>query len=264
MSGKLCPVWNVFSGPAMRKTITVPAERPLATSPAATGTDVVGQTYRGSETSSKTSPTVRPVSQGTRVYRSGGAVQVSAVETRFPRQASAKWTAIDRCRVVPRRTAAQQSGAQVCRRVWPRCPGCFGEFRLTSCVTTLPATPMTRPAVTSNKANGQPSSDALTRMESTSVCGVLIRNRTEAPSLATLLRRPTPTEITLREHSGRRIPITVFKIAHRSRQQMFHEASHTEDIRKVFIERPASSTTQPVLPLTRLVCRNLRVVRAGA
>ncbi len=69
-----------------------------------------------------------------------------------------------------------------------------------------PKSPVTAAAATLKIAKGQPRKDALTRIESTPVCGVLIRKPTVAPLLAPSLRRPSPAGITPQEHSGSGTP----------------------------------------------------------
>ena len=67
--------------------------------------------------------------------------------------------------------------------------------------------PVTAATMTLNKANGQPRKEPLTRIESTPVCGVLIRNPIQAPSLAPSFFRPRPAGITPQEHNGKGTPI---------------------------------------------------------
>jgi hypothetical protein len=55
-------------------------------------------------------------------------------------------------------------------------------------------------------AVGQPKKDALTKTESMPVCGVLIRNPTEAPSLAPWFFSPIPAGITPQEQRGNGTP----------------------------------------------------------
>ena len=55
-------------------------------------------------------------------------------------------------------------------------------------------------------ANGHPKKAADTRMESTPVCGVLIKKAVVDPSLAPSFLRPSPAGITPQEHRGRGTP----------------------------------------------------------
>ena len=69
-----------------------------------------------------------------------------------------------------------------------------------------PNTPVTKAATILKMANGQPKKEALTKIESTPVCGVLMRNPTAAPSLAPSFLSPMPAGITPQEQSGNGIP----------------------------------------------------------
>ena len=71
-----------------------------------------------------------------------------------------------------------------------------------------PATPVTAAAATLNRANGQPRKLALTRIESTPVCGVLMRKPIAEPLLAPVRRRPMPAGITPHEQRGSGTPRT--------------------------------------------------------
>lgn len=71
--------------------------------------------------------------------------------------------------------------------------------------------PPTKPKNKADKslkmANGQPSIEALTNTESKPVCGVLIRNETEAGFPAPFFFSDRATGITLHEHRGMGTPI---------------------------------------------------------
>ena len=71
-----------------------------------------------------------------------------------------------------------------------------------------PATPVTAAAATLNRAKGQPRKLALTRIESTPVCGVLMRKPIAEPLLAPVRRRPMPAGITPHEQRGSGTPRT--------------------------------------------------------
>jgi len=66
--------------------------------------------------------------------------------------------------------------------------------------------PLTNAAPTLNRANGQPKNVALTNIESTPVCGVLIKNPTAAPLDAPSFRNPSAAGITPHEHNGNGTP----------------------------------------------------------
>ena len=69
-----------------------------------------------------------------------------------------------------------------------------------------PTRPVTVAATTFNTAKGQPRSAALTVIESTPVCGVLIRKPTAAPSLAPSRFNARPAGKTPHEQSGNGTP----------------------------------------------------------
>ena len=105
-----------------------------------------------------------------------------------------------------------------------------------------PTIPMTAALATLKSANGQPRNEALTRIESTPVCGVLIRKATVAPLDAPLCLRLRPTGITAQEQRGNGTPSpTALKTPKRPENCCFKKSLGSKTCSNPATSAPSSS-----------------------